>query len=104
MAKQPRKINPSNRKVSARIEREQQQRQIIIIISVVIAVIVIGITAFGLITEGLIEPQKAAITVDDTEITVAEFQAWGRYRRYNLVNQYMNYYQFMQQFSDEVTR
>jgi peptidyl-prolyl cis-trans isomerase D len=104
MAKQPRKINPSNLKVTARIERERQQRQIIIIISIIVAVIVVGITAYGLITEGLIEPQKAAITVDDTEITVAEFQAWGRYRRYNLVNQYINYFQFMQQFGDENTR
>jgi len=104
MAKQSRKTNPANRKVTARIERERQQRQIIIFSAIIIAVIVVGITAYGLITEGLIEPQKAAITVDDTEITVAEFQSWGRYRRYNLVNQYLNYYNFMQQFGDENTR
>lgn len=104
MAKQPRKSNPINRKVTARIERENQQRRIIIITSVVIAIIVVAIAAYGIIMEGVIVPQQAAITVDETEITVEEFQTWTRYRRYNLVNQYINYYQFMQSFGDENTR
>ncbi len=104
MAKQSRKSNPINRKVTARIERENQQRRIIIITSIIIALIVVAIAAYGIITEGVIEPKKAAITVDETEISVEEFQTWSRYRRYNLVNQYINYYQFMQSFGDENTR
>ena len=104
MAKQTQKSNPINLKVKARIEREEQQRRMIIFISVIVGLIVIGITAYGIIKEGVVEPQKAAITVDDTEISVAEFQSWGRYRRYNLVNQYYSYYQFMQSFGDESTR
>jgi peptidyl-prolyl cis-trans isomerase D len=104
MAKEKRKSNPINRKQMARIEREQRQRLIITIASIAVGAIVVFIAAYGLITEGLIVPKEAAITVDDTEITVAEFQTWARYRRYTLVNQYVNYYQFMQSFGDENTR
>lgn len=104
MAKQKRNINPISRKHVARIEREQFQRRIITISAIAIGVIVVFITAFGLIKEGLIDPQKPVVTVGDDEVSLAEFQAWARYQRFNMVNQYSSYYQYMQSFTDENTR
>ena len=104
MVKQTRR-NPFNtRKQLARLERENLQKRIITISAIVIAIIVVGITAFGLIKEGLIDPQQPVVTVDEKEISLREFQTWARFKRFQLVNQYANYYSFMQSFGDESSR
>ncbi len=104
MAKQKRRVTITSRKNLARIEREELQRRAITIGAIAIGVIVIAITAFGLIKEGILEPQKPVVTVGETEVSIAEFQTWARFKRFQLVNQYANYYSFMQTFGDESTR
>ncbi|MBC8503774.1 MAG: peptidylprolyl isomerase [Anaerolineales bacterium] len=104
MAKQKRRSNITSRKHFARLERETLQKRIITISAIIIALIVIGITAFGLIKEGLIDPQQPVVTVGEKEITLREFQTWARFKRFQLVNQYANYYSFMQSFGDESSR
>ncbi len=104
MAKQKRRINITSRKQLARLERENLQRRAIIFGAIFVAVVVIGITAFGLIKEGFIDPQKPVVTVDDEEVNLREFQTWARFKRFQLVNQYANYFSFMQSFGDEGTQ
>jgi len=104
MAKQKRKVTTTSRKHFARIEREQLQSRAISIGAIVIALVVIAITAFGLIKEGILDPQKPVVTIGETEISIAEFQTWARFKRFQLVNQYANYYSFMQSFGDENTQ
>jgi len=104
MAKQKRRIGITSRKQLARLERENLQKRAITIGAIAVAIIVIGITAFGLIKEGIFDPQKPIITLGQEEVSLREFQTWARFKRFQLVNQYANYYSFMQSFGDEGTQ
>jgi peptidyl-prolyl cis-trans isomerase D len=65
-----------------------------------VAVAVILLIAAGFIIEGVVKPSQPIAQVDDTSISTAQFQTWVRYQRYNLVNQYANYFQLKQSFGD----
>ena len=82
----------------ARVEREQIQRRIITIITIIVAVAVILLIVAGFVIEGVVKPSQPIAQVDDTSISTAQFQTWVRYQRYNLVNQYANYWQLKQSF------
>ncbi|MBE9523510.1 MAG: SurA N-terminal domain-containing protein, partial [Chloroflexi bacterium] len=94
----------SNRKSMARFEREAQQKRRLTIGFSLVAVLVIALAVFGFIKESVIDPGKTLITVNEREYTVDEFQAWGRFTRYQLVNQYGNYLNLMQSFNDPETQ
>lgn len=91
---------PTNRKRLARIERERLQKRYITIGAIVVIVSAIALAAFGIIKEGILDPQKPVVTVNDRVLTQKQFQAWTRYQRFQLVSQYANYYNFMQSFGD----
>jgi parvulin-like peptidyl-prolyl isomerase len=91
---------PTNRKRLARIERERLQKRYITIGAIVVIVTAIALAAFGIVKEGIIDPQKPVVTVNDRVLTQNQFQAWTRYQRFQLVNQYASYYNFMQSFGD----
>ncbi|MEA3350225.1 MAG: peptidylprolyl isomerase [Chloroflexota bacterium] len=90
-----------NRKSHARIERERIQKRYITIGTIVVIALVIGIAVFGIVKEGFIEPNQPVVTVNGREISKAQFQAWTRYKRFQLVSQYANYFNFMKSFGDE---
>lgn len=92
---------PTNRKRLARIERERLQKRYITIGAIVVIVTAIALAAFGIIKEGVIDPQKPVVTVNDRVLTQEQFQAWTRYQRFQLVSQYANYYNFMRSFGEE---
>lgn len=91
---------PTNRKRLARIERERLQKRYITIGAIVVIVTAIALAAYGIVKEGIIDPQKPVVTVNDRVLTQKQFQAWTRYQRFQLVNQYASYYNFMQSFGD----
>ncbi len=91
---------PTNRKRLARIERERLQKRYITIGTIVVIVTAVALAAFGIVKEGIIDPQKPVVTVNDRVLTQKQFQAWTRYQRFQLVNQYASYYNFMQSFGD----
>jgi len=104
MAKQKRRVSITSRKHLARIEREQLQKRAISIVAIIVAGLVISLTGFGLIKEGVLDPRRPVVTIGETEVSIAEFQTWARFKRFQLVNQYANYYSFMQSFGDESTQ
>lgn len=104
MAKQTQKPAPHSRKRLARVERENIQKRIITIATVIIVSLVVLIAVFGTIKEGVIDPQKPVVTVGNYEVTLAQFQARVRYQRFQLVNQYASYYNFLQSFGDANTQ
>ncbi len=104
MAKQTQKPAASSRKRLARVERENIQKRIITIATVIIVSLVVLIAVFGTIKEGVIDPQKPVVTVGDYEVSLAQFQARVRYQRFQLVNQYASYYNFLQSFGDANTQ
>lgn len=84
----------------AREQREAEQTRLILIIAIVIGVIVVGLVAFGLINQTIIRPRTAVARVDDTNITVRQFETYVQYTRVQLLNQAFQYYTFHQQFGE----
>ena len=93
-----------NRKSMARFEREAQQKRRLTIGFSIVAVLVIALAVFGVVKESVLDPKKTLITVNEREYSVDEFQTWGRFKRYQLVNQYGNYLNLMQSFNDPETQ
>ena len=88
------------RKHLARLERENIQKRYITIITLALVAAVVIITAVGFILEGVIKPRQPIAQVNDSTITIGDFQSWTRYNRYLLVTEFLNTYQYIQSFGD----
>ena len=87
----------------ARVERERRQQRLIMLISAVCIALVVILVGWGVVKSYLIEPRQAVVVVDGTEVTSRQFQAQARFTRGQLIDQYAQYYQFMQWFQDDET-
>lgn len=85
----------------ARLEREQIQRRYILIISAILLIAVVGLISYGILEQTVLRPRQAVATVGKDKITTAEWQTRVRYYRRQLVNQYIQTYDFMQNFGTE---
>ena len=85
----------------ARVEREQRQKRIIMIGSIVILVFVVGLIAYGIIEQVILEPNQPVAVVGDDKITNEEFENRVKFERRQLVQQYLSTYQNMQLFEDD---
>ena len=85
----------------ARVEREQRQKRIIMIGSIVILVFVVGLIAYGIIEQAILEPNQPVAVVGDNKITNEEFENRVKFERRQLVQQYLSTYQNMQLFEDD---
>jgi peptidyl-prolyl cis-trans isomerase D len=92
-----------SKKHVARLERERRQKKLLIYGSIALVVIVIIIIAIGVVNETILTPRKPVATVGEDAITTNEFQEVVRYQRLQLVNEYINTYEFMQSFDDQNT-
>ncbi|MBU0511674.1 MAG: peptidylprolyl isomerase [Chloroflexi bacterium] len=88
----------------ARVERERLQRRYVIIAAAAVLVAVVILIGTGILLEGVFKPKQPVAQVNDTKISTSEFQTWARFNRYQLVNQYASYYEFMQSFADASTQ
>lgn len=85
----------------ARVERERRQTRSIMFVSAIVIGLVLLLVGWGIVKTYIIEPRQAVANVDNVEITSREFQAYARFSRGQLIDQYAQYYQFMQWFEDE---
>lgn len=76
-------------------QRDQELQQILIWGAVALGVIVVGVLAAGLIIEYQIKPNTTVAIVDDTEISVREYQDRVTYQRLLTWNQVMQYETFL---------
>lgn len=89
----------------ARVERENLQRRYILGGSFLVLFAVIGLIGYGFLDQTVLKPRQPVAVVADERITTAEFQAYTRYQRRQLVQQYLSAYQSMQLFGgDENTQ
>ncbi len=84
----------------ARAEQEALQKRYLTIGVISILAIVAALIIIGFVLEGVIAPRQPIIKINDTVVTTKDYQTHVRFSRYNLVNQYANYYQFIQGLGD----
>ena len=94
------------RKHLARVERERRQNRIIVISAIVVGVLVLGLIALPWIQISLIQPRQPVAMVGEEAVTTHQFQAYARYLRFQLIQQYNQYQSFAQMFgtTDEETQ
>jgi len=98
MAKSPQSKHVT-RKQQNRVEREHRQRTMITAATVAIIALVVLILGYGVLDQLVFQKNKPVATVDDTKISLADFQARVRYDRYQLIQNTMSLQQYAQMFS-----
>lgn len=90
----------------ARVERERRQNRLIVISAIVVGVLVLGLIALPWIQISLIQPRQPVAMVGEKAVTTHQFQAYARYLRFQLIQQYNQYQSFAQMFgtTDEETQ
>jgi parvulin-like peptidyl-prolyl isomerase len=87
-----------NKKHLAHLEVVRRQDRIIRISAIAIIVLVVGIVAYGVLTNSVLLPYRNVATVNGDNITVAEFQTQVKISRIQSINRYMQYMQYAQMF------
>lgn len=100
MARKP-STNIPTKKHLARLERERIQRRNILIGAAVVLTLVIGSIAYGFLDQYVLRALQPVAAVGDKQITTQDFQTRVRFQRYQLIQQFNQYYQFLQQFEGD---
>lgn len=101
MAKNPRKSQTQlSKKHLARLERERRQTRYIMLGALVVIVAVLGLIAYGILSESVLKALQPVAIVNGDRITTRDFQAQTRYQRQGLIGNAINTYQFIQLFGD----
>lgn len=87
-----------SRKQQSRVEKERQQRRIVLIVSITIAVAVILILGYGLLDTFYLQNMRPVATVDGEKITLEQFQARARFDRFQLIQNTIQLAQYQQLF------
>ncbi|HZW05119.1 MAG TPA: SurA N-terminal domain-containing protein, partial [Anaerolineaceae bacterium] len=100
MAKAP-KPRIVNRKHQARLERERQQRRVLVYGSIGVAVLVIGLLLYGLLDQLVLRQNRTIASVGADRITVSEFQSRTRFARQQSIQQLAEMQQMAALFGDQ---
>ncbi len=87
---------PQNRNVLGQRQKEERQKRIIIIGTIVVLVAVLGLVAYGIFDLKVLQPRKNVIKVEDRTVNVTEYKQRVRYRRFQMINQAVQLVQFSQ--------
>ncbi len=88
----------TSKKHTAHLQVVRRQERIIWITAIIVAVVVIGIVAYGILSETVFLTYRAVARVNGDSIRVGDFQKQVKLQRLQLVNQFNQYYQFAQMF------
>lgn len=103
MAKQSNKPKPyqKTKKHLAKQEREQRQRRVIIITSVVVGVLAIILVTIGVLQYAVIQPNQPIAIVNEEEIKTADWQRQTSFFRFNIITNIENSLQFAALLGDD---
>jgi peptidyl-prolyl cis-trans isomerase D len=87
-----------SKKHLARLERERRQARAIVIGAIIILVTVIGMIVYGMLDKVYFQVRRPIARVNGEKILVGEFQTRARIRKLELINYYIQYYQFALMF------
>lgn len=93
------KPSKPTRKRLVGLKRERLYNRAILAATAVVVLLVVGMVAWGLIKENLIDPRVVVAVVEGEEITGREFQSRARVNRQQLISTYMQHLQSYQLFA-----
>ncbi len=88
------------RKHLARIERERILRRYVIFGTAAVTIIALLLVGYGIVNDLVLKPKTPIVQVNDEVVTTAQFQAYIRFQRVQLVNQFNSYFNFVQGLGD----
>lgn len=94
---QPRNLN---KKHLARVERERIARRNLLIGSAILAALIVAIILYGIYATLILPPSLPVAKVANDTISTKAFQDRVRFERNNLVNQYINLYEYVMSLQD----
>lgn len=103
MAKEATTPKIITKKHQARIEREQKQRRIILIVSAAILVIVLGVIAYGILEQTVLKENRTVANVNGDKITAHQLQVQTKYYRYQTIQNFRQTKQLYQIFGSDPT-
>jgi parvulin-like peptidyl-prolyl isomerase len=75
----------------ARLEKENRQKKALLISLISILGVILLVVLYGLLNDKLFKPKRTVAKVNDTVITVEQFQKRVKYERFSLVQTYLQY-------------
>jgi len=87
---------PQNKKFLAQKDKEDRQKKIIIISTIVILVIVFSLIAYAVLESYVLKPKTVVVQLDSRTINAVEFEQRVRYQRFQLINQTYQLLEFVQ--------
>jgi len=84
-------VAPPTRKQLSRFQRERLLQTYIWAGTLAVVIIVVGLVGFGLLDQYVLQQRRPVASVNGVEITTADFQKAVRYRRFQMVNFYLQY-------------
>jgi peptidyl-prolyl cis-trans isomerase D len=100
MPQKPKNYIPTKKHL-ARMERERIQRRNLLIGMGIVVLLVVGIIGYGLLDNLVLVYNQPVAQVGNEVITVKEYQVQTKFQRYQLIQQFNQYYQFMTQFQGD---
>lgn len=87
-----------NKKHQAHLAVVKRQDRIIRISALVIILLVVGVVAYGILTNTVLLPYRTVASVNGDKISAGEFQSQVKIQRIQTINRYMQYIQYAQMF------
>ena len=91
----------TTRKHLARLDRERIQRRYLLTATAVVAFLVVALISFGLLDNLVLKFNAPVAQVGDKIVSVHDYQVESKFQRLNLIQQFEQYYQFLQQFQGD---
>lgn len=88
-------------KHKARLEREQQQRRIMVISAIVVAALIFIVLVYGVVDQTVLKNNKAVAKVDGETIRSVDFVKQVKFTRLNMIQDALQYEQFAQYFGTD---
>lgn len=101
MGKSPKKRPYLTKKHLDRVSREQRQRRMIVIGTILVVVLVIASIGYGILNEQVLKYLRPVAIVNGERISAKEFRAFTKYYRYNLIRSADQTYQFAALFASD---
>jgi hypothetical protein len=84
------------KKHMARMEKEQRQTRMIVLVTLAIVILVVGLLGYGLLNEYVLKPSRAVVQVGDDKVSVRDYVNLVRFQGQQIISSYSTNMQYAQ--------